>query len=118
MRRLTTAVILSATLATVATTSAGATAPASKVASHTVANCSPKTMSVSLGQSQGAAGTMYHPVIFTNTGSRCQIFGIAAIQPVTATHQPVGPAALGPMGVMAALHTEDGPVSLRELRGD
>lgn len=69
--------------------------------------CTPAQMAVSLGRSNGAAGTIYHPIIFTNTGGTCRIWGVPHIQPVAgADHHRVGPAAgNASMGEMPAIHT-------------
>ena len=72
-------------------------------------NCVAAHLHIALGVSQGAAGTIYHPVVFTNTGPACTIFGVPAIQPVIgeASHSrvAVGPAARNmSMGEMPAMH--------------
>ncbi|MBW4029430.1 MAG: DUF4232 domain-containing protein [Acidobacteria bacterium] len=60
-------------------------------------NCASAQLRVSLGTPQGAAGTIYVPVVITNTGRACQIWGVPAIQPVVVTKArrfaPVGPRA-------------------------
>jgi hypothetical protein len=73
----------------------------------TTPSCKPAQMAVSLGQSQGAAGTFHYPIIFTNDGGTCVIWGIPAIQPVVgAAHHKVGPAAgNGSLGETPARHT-------------
>ena len=76
----------------------------SMASSATIQSCVPTHMKVSHGAPQGAAGTTYIPLIFTNTGSACAIFGVPSIQPVAGvTHRRVGPAArnlsMGEMGV-------------------
>lgn len=61
--------------------------------------CAPSSLRLSIGQSQGAAGTIYYPLVFTNTGGvACTISGIPRVQPSTGTsqsspHTAVGPAA-------------------------
>jgi Protein of unknown function (DUF4232) len=75
----------------------------------TVKNCVASQLKVSLGMAQGTAGTFYYPVVFTNEGSTCAIFGVPAVQPVIggSTHSttPVGPVARNvSMGQMPALH--------------
>ncbi|HEY5103852.1 MAG TPA: DUF4232 domain-containing protein [Acidimicrobiales bacterium] len=78
--------------------------PASGAAFKT---CVPSQIKVTHGRANGTAGTIYYPIIFTNTGAKCSIFGVPAIQPVTgSTHKSVGPMARNQsMGEMAALHT-------------
>ena len=60
-------------------------------------NCVRAQLHFSLGTSQGAAGTIYVPLVITNTARTCQIWGVPAVQPVVATsaHKfaPVGPRA-------------------------
>jgi len=72
----------------------------------TVPSCRPAQITVTRGHSQGTAGTIYYPIIFTNTGGTCSIWGVPHIQPVAgATHAPVGPAAgNASMGEMPAIH--------------
>jgi hypothetical protein len=80
------------------------------VASATaVKNCVDSHLKVSVGMADGAAGTFYYPIVFTNEGSTCAIFGVPAIQPViggvSRSTTPVGPAARNvSMGQMPALH--------------
>jgi len=78
-------------------------------AAATVSSCAPAHLRVSLGVAQGAAGTIYHPVVFTNTGPTCSVFGVASIQPVVGgpSHNlaAVGPAARNAsMGEMPVIH--------------
>lgn len=72
----------------------------------TTPSCKPAQMVVSRGSSNGAAGTIYHVLIFTDTAGACAIWGVPAIQPVVgAGHSPVGPTAgNASMGEMAARH--------------
>jgi hypothetical protein len=72
-----------------------------------IPSCKPAQMTVSVGRSNGTAGTMYHTLIFTNTGGTCVIWGVPAIQPVAgASHKPVGPrASNSSKGEMPAHHT-------------
>ena len=76
----------------------------------TVKNCVPAHLKVTLGASQGAAGTIYYPLVFTNTSTAsCAIWGVPAVQPVVggASHSRVhvGPAAHNnSMGEMPVRH--------------
>jgi Protein of unknown function (DUF4232) len=75
----------------------------------TVKNCAASHLKVSVGRAQGTAGTFYYPVVFTNEGPTCAIFGVPVVQPVIggSTHSttPVGLAARNlSMGQMPALH--------------
>jgi len=97
-------VMTSGALATGATGATGASA-------STVKTCTSALLSVSLGTSEGAAGTIYYPVVFTNRGAACAIWGVPAVQPVVggASHSriDVGPRArndsLGQMPVRHVL---------------
>ena len=61
--------------------------------------CARSSLKLSIGQSQGAAGTIYYPLVFTNTGGvACTISGIPRVQPSmgtaqSTTHMQVGPKA-------------------------
>lgn len=57
-----------------------------------VPRCQPDHITVTTGRSQGAAGTFYVPLIFTNRGAACALWGVPSAQPVTAAHHAVGPA--------------------------
>ncbi len=70
-------------------------------------SCVSANLKVSLGTVQGTAGTIYHPIVFTNAGpSACTIFGVPVIQPVSgADHRAIGPLARSlSMGQMSAMH--------------
>lgn len=74
----------------------------------TIRSCVSADLRVTLGTAQGAAGTIYHPIVFTNVSSTpCSMFGVPVIQPVRgADHKDVGPLARNTsMGEMPALHT-------------
>ncbi len=102
-RSLTAAVLLSALVpatTAVAPTWAGAATPP---------KCTPGHITLRVGPANGAAGTSYHPIIFTNTGATCVIEGVPALQPGKmsgGTFVAVGPAAKNlSIGEMPALHT-------------
>ena len=86
-----------APLATLAMTSAsGAT---------TVPSCVASQLSVSVGRAQGTAGTTYYPIVFTNRGGTCAIWGVPAIQPVATGRRALGPMARNTsMGMMPLRH--------------
>jgi hypothetical protein len=70
-------------------------------------SCVSANLKVSLGTVQGTAGTIYHPIVFTNVGSfACTIFGVPVIQPVSGVgHRAIGPPARNlSMGEMPAMH--------------
>ncbi len=75
----------------------------------TVASCTPAHMRASVGTSEGAAGTIYVALVFTNTGGTCAIWGVPSVQPVLASRRPVGPPArnqsMGAMGVRHVVGT-------------
>jgi hypothetical protein len=89
--------VASGTMALSAATSASA-AP--------VKNCAPAQITVTHGAADGTAGTTFYPIVFTNTGEACAIFGVPAIQPVAGrAHHAVGPLARSlSMGEMPARH--------------
>jgi len=103
MRRILALVFFAGTVPLVASSSALATATS-------VLSCTSSHLVVSHGVEQGAAGTSYLPIVFTNTGSAsCQIWGAPGIQVgtlVKSVFTPVGPAATNRnKGAMGSLHT-------------
>lgn len=70
------------------------------------ANCRPAQLRVSIGRPNGAAGTIYYPIVFTNRGGACWLWGVPSVQPVVgAGHHPLGPpAANASIGEMPARH--------------
>ncbi len=74
-------------------------------AAVTDAACTPAQMRVTLGPANGAAGTIYYPIVFTNVGGTCAIWGVPTVQPVAARRHRVGPPALSmSRGMMPARH--------------
>jgi len=69
-------------------------------------SCVSAQMVVTHGQAQGTARTTYIPLVFTNKGRACAIWGVPAVQPVTgAHHSAVGPTARNnSMGEMPVRH--------------
>lgn len=73
--------------------------PLSNAASAvTVTNCASSHLRVTLGSPQGAAGTIFHPIVITNVGpSACAVWGVPSVQPVIGgvhrSRVPVGPPA-------------------------
>lgn len=64
-----------------ATTAPATTAPAAAAGPST---CSPSALRASLGQSQGAAGTLYQVIVLTNTSSSdCTLYGYPGVSFVT-----------------------------------
>ncbi|PXX68372.1 uncharacterized protein DUF4232 [Nocardia tenerifensis] len=57
--------------------------------------CAPGTLTVSLGKQSGAAGSLYVPIVFTNTGpTPCSLSGYPTVSLATGTPPaPLGPAA-------------------------
>ena len=64
------------------------------VPAQVVPNCRSGRLHVTLGGGQGAACTEYFPLIFTNTGRTCQLWGTPRVQPMTNRHVAVGPSAV------------------------
>ncbi|HVB71826.1 MAG TPA: DUF4232 domain-containing protein [Acidimicrobiales bacterium] len=81
-------------------------AAGSMAAATATPSCKPTQMVVSRGSTNGAAGTIYHIIVFTNSAGTCAIWGTPAIQPVVGpSHRSVGPTAgNASMGQMAARH--------------
>ncbi len=98
--------VLKSTIAAVALLG-GVTLLSSSPALAAAPNCTSSQIKLTVGQSNGAAGTIYYPIIFTNKGGTCVIWGVPAVQPVAgASHAKVGPAARNnSMGQMPARHT-------------
>lgn len=74
-----------------------------------VKNCAPAHLKVSIGAAQGTAGTTYYPILFTNSGPTCALWGVALVQPVVGgvshSHVQVGPKARNvSMGEMPVRH--------------
>ena len=69
-------------------------------------NCQPAQLRVSIGRADGAAGTIYHPIVFTDLGGDCWIWGVPRVQPVVGrAHHPLGPtAANASIGQLPARH--------------
>lgn len=82
--------------------STSAPTPATSTSTGGVANCATSELKVSLGQEEGAAGSVSAPLILSNVGSRtCELRGFPGVSYVAGDdgHQ-VGPAAAmsGPRG--------------------
>jgi hypothetical protein len=78
--------------------------------SRNVPWCTNTHIRVTVGRANGAAGTIYHPIIFSNRSSiTCVISGVASLQPgnMGKDFVAVGPAAtsdsMGMMGVLITL---------------
>jgi hypothetical protein len=53
--------------------------------------CSTSDLSLSIGQGQGAAGTSYVPIIFTNTGSKpCTLYGFPGVSFLDSSGKQLG----------------------------
>lgn len=80
--------------------------PAPRAQASTPAPCAPAQIFLHHGAPNGAAGTTYIPLVFTNRGASCALWGVPAIQPVRArTRRALGPAAQNlSIGEMPARH--------------
>ncbi|NNN08190.1 MAG: DUF4232 domain-containing protein [Acidimicrobiaceae bacterium] len=72
-------------------------------------SCSLPHLTVKVGTAQGAAGTIFYPIVFTNTGTTCVLSGVPRVQPVLGgvvrSNRSVGPAARNlSMGQMPVRH--------------
>lgn len=81
------------------------TAPLSAGRGPVPSACTAMELSAALGASQGAAGTVYVPIVFTNaTLYTCTVQGHPKVTSVTgATHTRVGPAATSDPGAAASV---------------
>jgi hypothetical protein len=71
----------------------------------TVPACRAAQVRVSLGPPNGAAGTTYYAIVFTDHGARCALWGVPRVQPVGAGRRAVGPPARNEsVGRMAVRH--------------
>jgi len=65
-------------------TAAGSTSPASQPAAATQSACAASDLTVKVGQGDGAAGSIYYPLDFTNTsGATCTMYGYPGVAFVT-----------------------------------
>lgn len=92
-----TAVSLTAALAALATAgltwNASAT-PQARTAARTVHTCTVGDLHLSLGRKEGAAGSLYQPISFTNTGrGSCALRGYPGVSVLDSQHRQIGPAA-------------------------
>jgi hypothetical protein len=63
-------------------------------ASATVRTCTVSDLYLSMGSKEGAAGSLYWPVRFTNTStSSCALRGYPGVSVLDTAHQQIGPAA-------------------------
>lgn len=78
-------------------------APTSRIVDS---NCRPAQLRVSIGRSDGAAGTIYYPIVVVNRGAACWIWGVPGVQPVVgSSRHPLGPPAANvDIGKMPARH--------------
>ncbi|MEV4311338.1 DUF4232 domain-containing protein [Actinocrispum sp. NPDC049592] len=102
---------------------AGAPAPPPQQATGGVGECKAADLSLSLGQGDAAAGTVYRPIIFSNkSGRTCTMQGFPGVSYVTGDdgHQ-VGPAAervgaKGPVITLAPNGRAQAPVGFVQVR--
>jgi len=97
--------VLAATSATALLAMPASASPAPSRLGAEVPNCHAAQLRISWGPAQGAAGTSYRPLIFTNTGARCALWGVPAIQPLRRNASAAGPPARNEsMGQMPVRH--------------
>lgn len=78
---------------------------AGPAAASAVPTCRPSQVRVTTGVAEGAAGTIYVPLVFTNRGAACALWGVPSVQAVTSTHHLVGPPARNDsIGQLAVRH--------------
>lgn len=121
-----TAVSLTAALAALAAagfTGSASAAPRSGTAARAVPTCTVGDLYLSLGRKEGAAGSLYQPIRFTNTSlGSCALRGYPGVSVLDSQHRQTGPAAtrsgrsyatvvLAPgHSASAVLRTTNGPV--------
>lgn len=74
-----------------------------------VPDCAPAQLKVTMGVPEGAAGTIFYPIVIADRGRSCALWGVPAVQPVRDGpghgRVPVGPAARNTsIGEMPARH--------------
>lgn len=101
-----------ATVTVTATPTASATASSSPSASPSpsisptplAAGCKSKHLKLSIGAGQGAAGSSYQPIVFTNTGSTpCSLFGYPGVSFLDTSGNQIGVAAIRAHGSKQAV---------------
>ncbi|MBL1080860.1 DUF4232 domain-containing protein [Streptomyces actinomycinicus] len=124
MRRRGTAVALGAALVGVTATGAAWSAtPAAARTTAAVRTCAVSDLYLSMGTKEGAAGSLYWPIRFTNTSTTdCALRGYPGVSVLDSAHHRIGPAAthsgrtygtvtLGPAhSASAVVRTTNGPV--------
>jgi hypothetical protein len=72
----------------------------------TISSCASSRIALRAGTAQGTAGTTYIPLIFTNMGPSCALWGVPVVQPVAgASRHHLGPQARNDsVGEMAVRH--------------
>jgi hypothetical protein len=94
-----------------------ATASTRATAHVTIPACSPTQMRVTFGPANGAAGTIYHPVIFTNVSNTvCVINGIPLLQPGVSSTSMAHTSPFAPVGPLSRNNTTSNLGSLITLR--
>ncbi|MEV7684557.1 DUF4232 domain-containing protein [Streptomyces bungoensis] len=92
-RRATIAALTAAVLGGTAATTAWATS----VSAHTASSprtCAASDLYLSMGRKEGAAGSLYWPIAFTNTSTTsCALRGYPGVSVLDTAHRRIGPAA-------------------------
>jgi len=69
--------------------------------------CATTSLKLSIGQSDGAAGTIFYPLIFTNEGkTACSVSGVPDVQPVTGSLANVAHILVGPRATVRDLSSQ------------
>jgi hypothetical protein len=80
------------------------------------APCLTSQLSLSLGQSQGAAGTFYQPIVLTNTGRTCTLFAYPGVSFVDSGGNQLGDSAERDPGKRATVTLHNGSQASALLR--
>ncbi|MCC5476099.1 DUF4232 domain-containing protein [Streptomyces barringtoniae] len=88
------AALTAALLGLTAAGAAWSATPAAARASTTVRTCAVSDLYLAMGSKEGAAGSLYWPLRFTNTGATsCALRGYPGVSVLDTAHHQIGPAA-------------------------
>lgn len=83
------------TASTTASSTPTASSSPSATGSPLAAGCKTKHLKLSIGEGQGAAGSSYQPIVFTNTGSKpCSLVGYPGVSFLDTSGSQLGAAAV------------------------
>jgi hypothetical protein len=81
--------------------------------------CTAPALRITVGRANGAAGTIYYPIVFTNVGAKaCQLSGVPSVQPATGALAGVAHVAVGPLSSVSNRSASGYGNPVRLSRGD